>query len=387
MEKKLPTEFATSRADEITTRNAGLDALRSCMTLLVVFHHCAITYGAIGGWYYHEIAPSKSFSAIVLVFFCTVNQAFFMGLFFLLAGYFTPAALARKGPTRFLLDRFLRLGLPLLFFGWILGPVTIALASTSQGHPFIATLRHLWRRGVFDTGPMWFAQALLIFVCVAVFSLAIFPRGRNKPVADTSRFPSNTVLAMAALATGAVALALRMVWPVGVNVWGLQLAYFASYVLLFAAGCAAARPRWLEHLPPRQVRVWWYVCLVALPILPLVYFLGQAMPVLRGWPLRAVYAFWEPLVAWGAIMLLVDRFQTHFQACFNRLHGLWRSLARRAYAIYIVHPPLLVAVALSWRHIPAYPLLKFAVTGSVTCALCFMLAGVLLRVPVLKKIL
>ncbi|WP_240158714.1 MULTISPECIES: hypothetical protein [unclassified Burkholderia] len=30
-------------------RNVGLDALRACLTLLVVFHHCAITYGALGG--------------------------------------------------------------------------------------------------------------------------------------------------------------------------------------------------------------------------------------------------------------------------------------------------------------------------------------------------
>jgi hypothetical protein len=30
-------------------RNGGIDALRAAVTLLVVFHHTAITYGAIGG--------------------------------------------------------------------------------------------------------------------------------------------------------------------------------------------------------------------------------------------------------------------------------------------------------------------------------------------------
>ncbi|MBC7663992.1 MAG: acyltransferase family protein, partial [Caulobacter sp.] len=125
------------------TRKAGLDLLRGTMTLLVLLHHTAITYGAIGGWYYREVKPGPSLPGTLLVLFCTTNQAFFMGLFFLLAGYFTPSAIARKGSWRYLADRGLRLGLPLLLFGWILGPATIALAETSRGQPFGATLARL----------------------------------------------------------------------------------------------------------------------------------------------------------------------------------------------------------------------------------------------------
>ena len=44
--------------------------------------------------------------------FFTVNAAFFMGLFFLIAGYFSAAAYARRGPWRFLAARALRLGTP-----------------------------------------------------------------------------------------------------------------------------------------------------------------------------------------------------------------------------------------------------------------------------------
>jgi fucose 4-O-acetylase-like acetyltransferase len=144
-------------------RNRGLDALRATMTLLVLFHHSAITYGAIGGWFYREIKPDGSLSSILLVLFCTVNQAYFMGLFFLLAGYFTPAAIRGKKPWLYLRDRMLRLGIPLLLFGWIFGPVTIALAGTSEGRPFTDRLLSLWRKGVFEPGPLWFAEALLIY--------------------------------------------------------------------------------------------------------------------------------------------------------------------------------------------------------------------------------
>ena len=72
-------------------RNGGMDALRAAVTLLVVFHHTALTYGAIGGWYYREIAPSGSPGSLLLILFCTANQAWFMGLFFLLACSSPPA--------------------------------------------------------------------------------------------------------------------------------------------------------------------------------------------------------------------------------------------------------------------------------------------------------
>ena len=94
------------------SRHAALDVLRAGTTLLVVFHHAAITYGAQGGWFYQELAPGSAWSSRLLSFFCAFNQAWFMGLFFLLAGYFTPAALTRKGVWRFCADRALRLGLP-----------------------------------------------------------------------------------------------------------------------------------------------------------------------------------------------------------------------------------------------------------------------------------
>ena len=65
---------------------------------------------------------------------------------------------------------------------------------------------------------------------------------------------------------------------------------------------------------------------------------------------------------------------------------VWAILARRAFAIFIIHPPVLVAIALAWREIGASPLVKFAVTGTATCLACYGLAGLLLRVPAIRRI-
>ena len=65
-------------ADPRRARNAGIDALRIGTRFLVLLHHTAITYGAVGGWYYKEAPTDGSLSSMLLVFFCTLNQAWFM---------------------------------------------------------------------------------------------------------------------------------------------------------------------------------------------------------------------------------------------------------------------------------------------------------------------
>ncbi|GAA2874175.1 hypothetical protein GCM10020220_074460 [Nonomuraea rubra] len=81
------------------TRLYAIDNLRILLTALVVAHHVAITYGNIPLWYYVE--PAKDPSGIALDILVVTNQAFFMGFFFLLSGFFTPGSYDRKGaPAR-----------------------------------------------------------------------------------------------------------------------------------------------------------------------------------------------------------------------------------------------------------------------------------------------
>ena len=375
----------TSPGQPSANRNVGFDALRAAVTILVIFHHAAITYGAIGGWYYKEVQPNEGMSGRLLVLFCTTNQAWFMGLFFLLAGYFTPPALNRRGTRGFVLERLLRLGVPLAVYVVLLHPLTVALAQTANGFPFTRAVVFLFAHGKLEPGPLWFAEALLIFTVAYLMLL----RCRPDRVPVTPRcFPSDRVLFSAALVTGATAFVLRLAWPVGVNVGFLQLGYFASYILLYAAGCAAAHDRLLEKVPREQQRRWLYVALAAFPVFPLVIWGAPFVPWLSGraeggWNVQAlVYAVWEPLVAWGIILGLIGIFKTRF----SDVGPVWRRLARRAFLIYIIHPPILVAVALAWRILPAPALVKFVVSGAAASMLCYMAAGLLLRVKIVARV-
>ena len=58
-------------------------------------------------------------SIAVITLMGAVGTTFFMGFFFMIASYFTPRSYDRKGAKVFLFDRLKRLGIPLLFYAFI----------------------------------------------------------------------------------------------------------------------------------------------------------------------------------------------------------------------------------------------------------------------------
>ena len=73
-----------------------VDRLRVLVISLVVAHHAGQAYGPTGGaWPVFEDERSP-----LLGPFFSVNAAFFMGLFFLISGFFVPGSLERKGAAQ-----------------------------------------------------------------------------------------------------------------------------------------------------------------------------------------------------------------------------------------------------------------------------------------------
>lgn len=351
-------------------RTVWIDRLRGGLIVLVIFHHAAITYGASGSWFF----KATEATSMPLTFLAAVNQAFFMGLFFLISGALAPASLDRKGPAAFLTDRAIRLGIPVLVFGFLLGPLTVALAMVPPGEvPSDAAARIL--RGSFVIGPLWFPAALLVFSV----ALAGWPKraGARLPV------PSFAHWLGLALATGLAALMIRQVVPVGVSVLGFQLGYFASYVVLFAVGVQAGRNGWFNQLPLRSLWLAMAIGLLALPLLPAVLVSTDAPRFETGFSAAAIaYAFWEPLIGLGVIAALI----LWTQRRGDRAAGFWGWTADNSYGAFILHAPILVAVsqaldALGTPHGLALPL-----SVAVTVLLAFGLTAVMRRAALLRRV-
>ena len=359
-------------------RNASIDHLRIVLTVLVILHHCAIVYGGSGGWYWKQ-EPDGSNRLLIL--FNAVNQSYFMGFFFLLAGFYTPASYDRKGAWPFLADRLRRLGLPLLGYFFLVSPMTIALARTGEGHPFWSGWWLMTKLKEFEPGPLWFAEALLIFA----FAYAAWRRLTPGSARHLQAVPKFSTLALAAVGVGAVSFLIRFFVPVGTNVGWLQLGYFPPYVLLFVAGCLAARAQLLERVTFAEAKPWAIVSLVMFVLMPVVIVThGGKGSFQGGWTFNAVfYAFWDPLIAWGIILTLLWFFRIYWATATP----VSAALAQRAYGAYIVHPPVLVGLCLLARSLAIPPLLKFGLVGLAACASSFAVASLLLLIPGLKKIL
>jgi Acyltransferase family len=150
-------------------RDAGLDALRASLTLLVLFYHASITYGASGDRYCTEVQAGHDPSSLLLSLFTGFNQVFFMGLFFL------PRAVERHGAAAYMGERALRLGLPLLIYFPLLSPAAMALAATARGRNFFTALVANWTQWRMESGPLWFCEALLIFAGLYLALRALAP--------------------------------------------------------------------------------------------------------------------------------------------------------------------------------------------------------------------
>ncbi len=372
-----------------------IDRLRVVLTALVVLHHTAITYGGSGGWLYREVTDEGRPSSLLLTVFCAVNQSFFMGMFFLFAGYFTPQAWARKPLRQFVQDRLLRLGVPLLVFGFVLGPLTLALGAAAGGGTVVGQWLVLLKRAAFVIGPLWFAWALLLFTAAYVLLQLLLQLLRTgarapTPASDPDRaVPPTHQWLLAALGVGAVALALRQLVPVGQNVWGLQLGYFASYAFLFALGCTAAKHRWLERVPRGQAKLWRRVSLLTMPVLFVVAAFsgalkGQAVNFNGGLGLPAVaYAFWEPFVAWGLIATLLVSFEERYNTPSPR----WQRWGTQAFGAFVLHPPVLLGLSVALAEWAAPPLVKFVVVGAAAVLASFAAAALLLKLPGVQRVM
>lgn len=371
------------------SRDLYIDRLRSVMTALVILHHTALTYGGSGGWFYYELKTSPAISSYLLTLFCATNQTYFMGFFFLLAGYFTPRSLERKGYALFMKDRFLRLGLPLLAFSIFLGPATAAIVTAFEGKGFWPTMFYLWNRMQFINGPLWFAQALLIFSLAYCLWRALRGPALSAASREPRPLPATGKWFLAALGIAIANVAIRQFVPVGVNVAGLQLGFFPAYIFLFAIGIAAWKHDWLRLLTWRNALPWIVAVLIAWPAMPI------GILVARSWNgfgksnftgglswTALLYATWEPFVAWGAICLWLLVFRSRM----NKPSQLWDWLNRRAYAVYILHPLVLVTISLLLHPWIAPALVKFCVTGTLSVVATWLVSDPFVRIPGIRNI-
>ena len=367
-----------------------IDNLRWLMIVLVITMHAAVTYSNMGRWYYNEKAQLGLASRLFFTTYQVWLQAFFMGLLFFIAGYFVPPAFDRKGPARFLRDRAVRLGIPSLLYMFVIGPATIyyLLVTKQPGYSFANFWGHYAigpsiREG--GTGPLWFCVALLIF-CVVYAAFRVIARSTGAE----EWLPANRHVVLFILALATTTFLARIVQPIGTAIWNMQLCFFSQYTLLFIAGLHANRHGWLLRIPYRFGMRWLGLsvgggAVVWLGLLILAVRLHWNTSFFNGglhWQ-SVVLCAWESFFCVGVCLGLIALFHEGF----NAQGRMARFLSDDAFAVYVFHPPVVIAAALALRGFHAPPVAKFAMVSAIGALVTFGAAPGLRRVPLLKRVL
>ena len=76
-----------------------------------------------------------------------------------------------------------------------------------------------------------------------------------------------------------------------------------------------------------------------------------------------------------------------FRQRWNHQGQLAKNLASNVYAVYLIHPLVLVGFAYAFHTVALYPLLKFVVSVIIVLPLCFLLSDLVRRIPLANRIL
>jgi glucans biosynthesis protein C len=374
------------------TRIVFIDNIRWVMIMLVLSMHAAVTYGGHGSWYVTEPARLGVLQDLSFLTYQELLQSFFMGFLFFIAGYFVPGSYDKKGPARFVRDRAYRLGLPSLLFMFVIQPLTCyyvaGLWDTSAG--FFADYQHYIIHGGFlsGSGPLWFCVALLFFSTVYAGWRLLYPALAG--VERKKAFP-RTVVIIALIGLTAIATFLvRVWWPMGTSFYNMQFCYFAEYIVFFVAGMLTYRNGWLASLPVATSRRWGFAGLFGGLIVWLAdIVLGGGVRngdyYNGGWHWQSLgMSLLDALAGIGISLGLLGLFRTRF----NRQGRLAKFFSDNAFAVYVFHTPILIAITLGMTGLHWLPLVKFILATVLCIAASYALsAGVFRRIPGLKKIL
>ena len=375
------------------SRLAWIDHLRTGMIVLVVNMHACVTYSHVGDWYMMSEPEPAMAAKVPFIVWQSMLQSFFMGLLFFLAGYFAASSLARRGPGGFARERLFRLGLPALLYMLVIHPF-ILLGLNPWDHDFgppAAWYAHYLASGrwVGSSGPLWFAVALLLFCLALAATTRLRPPAPVMP-SPVRPAPSAGFLWVFGLALGLGTFAVRILQPIGTNILNLQLCFFVQYLAWFAAGLHAARHGWLLPLAAsRRARMAGWLGLIGGPI-ALLTLLAVGLPhapkdaFLGGlhWPSLGL-SVWEQLtglgLALGALALFSKKLSADTPA--------WRWLGDRSFAVYVLHAPVLVALAMLFRKLPYHLYGLVALLTLAGLAISYALADLARRIPGLRAIL
>jgi len=356
-----------------------LDNLKVLLIVLVVMHHAGQPYGPGGDW---PIAPEQlpMIDLLLMSLFFVVNSAFFMGLFFMISAYLLPCSYDRKGPARFMKDRVIRLGVPILV--GMLGIIPVmGYFLGAKDVPFVDF--YLNNLDSLSLGWLWFLAMLLVFtVCYVALRMAFKGPGQK-----TTAFPGTAGILAFAGAMAMLSFAIKIVSPVNEWTWLhlLEPAHLPQYAMLFAAGIFAYRAGWLDKIPPAAAKRWSIAAFLLVLTVPIIYAVFGDEGFDGGLSAMALlWSAWEALMGVSMCIGLLALFKNRF----GSQGRIAKAMADNAFTVYLIHIPVVIFLQYLLVGVAVDPMIKFLIVSAVAVPACFGIGQLVIRqIPVVKSVL
>ena len=244
-------------------------------------------------------------------------------------------------------------------------------------------------------GPVWFLMELLIFCIFYALWRLVAERVLRRPKIARyaeSNPPGNWTIAAFALGLGIVTFVMRIWALVGVyyEPWHLELAHAPQYVAMFIVGTMAYRGNWLERFTEAQARTWRWIALVFILLMPVLAIsagalTGQLNPQGAGglnW-LSLAYSLWEGFMCVSMVIVVLAWFRQRF----NHQGRLAKVMSDNCFAVYILHPIVIVPLALALSGITLNLGLKFILVAPLAITLCYLVAYLIRKIPFVRSVL
>ncbi|MBW4655769.1 MAG: acyltransferase family protein [Kaiparowitsia implicata GSE-PSE-MK54-09C] len=368
-----------------------VDNLRVFLIMLVIAHHAGQPYGPTGGMW---LIFNPERADILGAFFAT-NAAFFMGLFFLISGYFVPSAYERKGAKVFLKERFWQLGIPILFFALLVFPPIFYFAQSTELSFSQFFFEVYLGQGKIQVGHLWFLVHLVFYaVCYVLWRRTTKQKVMFEPDQQKMAAPQHSLILAYLAALAIVTFFIRIQYPI--DTWkGLlwiiptEIAHLPQYLSLFVIGIIAYHHDWFRRMPTQRGWVWLGIGLAA-ALLRYGYALTRnqlfenRLIAGGGWDWRSlVWSTWEATICVGLCVGLLVFFRERVNG-----QGKWgRILSANAYTVYLIHILVIIAVQFLVAPVLIPPLLKFFFVTLVGIPLCFLIGHYVRKLPFARLVL
>ncbi|MEW5737123.1 MAG: acyltransferase [Thermodesulfobacteriota bacterium] len=299
-----------------------LDNLKVLLIMLVVMHHSAEAYTAGQSW--GIVSPERT---ALLQPLMGINSSFFMGLFFLISGYFVPKSYASYGTGLFLWKKIQRLLIPALFVVAVVLPLSFWLCAPGAGF-WRFYLQDWWSGKYFNFGHMWFVLDLFFYCLVYGLLMAV----RRRP-ATALRPPGHAAILLFAVLLGIATTAVNAIWPI--NTWlcfHLIEPYHApQYIFLFAVGIAAGKHQWFQAMPSRLGYIWFGAAVFFMALFVAYFAVTAAM--------HEPFFHPVPFIWWGSFFCtaMCTGLVVVFREQLNKTNALLAVLSGNSYGVYLFH--------------------------------------------------